>query len=218
MEEAQKMLKHTKLSIIIKKKKKKEGEREKIGKYGICNTCNIITLYNKHGLPKKILERKKHEKKRSREHVMLNQSLTTTTTLTIYVACLWLVLYRPTVYRIGCWGVTQTLQEIQHKTNSDTQVSVTTSPSKIFRTTPPSPFQKLAQKQNKNIKWTLPSIDNTYFLVQQFHILGRTKLLSRIVVFSMKVSCSLAKCPRTKGKTSTKKKVMNRNKEKRVKS
>lgn len=33
----------------------------------------------------------------------------------------------------------------------------------------------------------------------------------------MKVSCSLAKCPRTKGKTSTKKKVMNRNKEKRVK-
>lgn len=33
----------------------------------------------------------------------------------------------------------------------------------------------------------------------------------------MKVSCSLAKCPRTIGKTSTKKKVMNRNKEKRVK-
>lgn len=33
----------------------------------------------------------------------------------------------------------------------------------------------------------------------------------------MKVSCSLAKCPRTKGKISTKKKVMNRNKEKRVK-
>lgn len=40
MEEAQKMLKHTKLSIIIKKKKK-EGEREKIGKYGI--HYNIIT-------------------------------------------------------------------------------------------------------------------------------------------------------------------------------
>lgn len=58
MEEAQKMLKHTKLSIIIKKKKK-GGEREKIdGKYGI--RYNIFTLYNKHGLPKKKLERKKH--------------------------------------------------------------------------------------------------------------------------------------------------------------
>lgn len=52
------MFKHTKLSIIIKKKKKKEGEREKIGKYGI--RYNIFTLYNKHGLPKKILERKKY--------------------------------------------------------------------------------------------------------------------------------------------------------------
>lgn len=58
MGQAQKMFKHTKLSIIIKKKKKKEGEREKIGKYGI--RYNIFTLYNKHGLPKKKLERKKH--------------------------------------------------------------------------------------------------------------------------------------------------------------
>lgn len=52
-----KFFKHTKLSIIIKKKKKKVGDREKIGKYRICN--NIITLYNKHGLPRKKLERKK---------------------------------------------------------------------------------------------------------------------------------------------------------------
>lgn len=148
MEEAQKMLKHTKLSIIIKKKKK-GGEREKIdGKYGI--RYNIFTLYNKHGPPKKNWKERnitaQLKKKWSREHVMLDQSLTTTTTLTIYVACLWLVLYRPTVYRIGCWGVTQTLQEIQHKTNSDTQVSVTTSPSNIFRTPPPLPFPKTCTK------------------------------------------------------------------------
>lgn len=38
--------------------KKKGREREKIGKYGI--RYNIFTLYNKHGLPKKKLERKKH--------------------------------------------------------------------------------------------------------------------------------------------------------------
>lgn len=44
--------------LLLKKKKKKEGEREKIGKYGI--RYNIFTLYNKHGLPKKILERKKY--------------------------------------------------------------------------------------------------------------------------------------------------------------
>lgn len=37
---------------------KKGREREKIGKYGI--RYNIFTLYNKHGLPKKKLERKKH--------------------------------------------------------------------------------------------------------------------------------------------------------------
>lgn len=34
---------------------KKGREREKIGKYGI--RYNIFTLYNKHGLPKKKLER-----------------------------------------------------------------------------------------------------------------------------------------------------------------
>lgn len=137
---------------LLLKKKKKGGEREKIdGKYGI--RYNIFTLYNKHGLPKKNWKERKItaqlKKKRSREHLMLNQSFTTTTTLTIYVACLWLVLYRPTVYRIGCWGVTQTLQEIQHKTNSDTQVSVTTSPSNIFRTTPPPLSKNLHKNKTK---------------------------------------------------------------------
>lgn len=91
MEEAQKMLKHTKLSIIIKKKKK-GGEREKklmgnmefVITYLHCTT-NMGCLKKNW---KEINITAQLKKKRSGEHLMLNQSFTTTTTLTIYVACL----------------------------------------------------------------------------------------------------------------------------------